>query len=191
MVAALNGLAMGGGFEVAIRCHSLVAVKKATLQFPEIGLGILPGIGGCVVPYRKWPQGAALFNDMIMLGKPITTPEAADIGMVNQLVDNPAELIAAAIAEIDRIRNDIPRIAEQAMDIPEFIIPDQPMAGKQALSKEAVTITAETVKKGAAASSLQEALEIGYAGFGQIACIDAAKEGISAFLQKRRPNFTK
>ncbi|MBW2612016.1 MAG: enoyl-CoA hydratase/isomerase family protein [Deltaproteobacteria bacterium] len=191
VVAALNGLAMGGGFEVAIRCHSMVAVKKATLQFPEIGLGILPGLGGCVVPYRKWPAGAALFHDMIMLGKPITAREAADIGMINQLVENPAELIPAAVAEIDRIRGDIPRIMEQAVDIPEFTAPDPPMSGRQVLSREAITITAETVKKGAAAASLHDALEIGYAGFGRIACTDAAKEGIGAFLQKRRPEFTK
>ncbi len=191
VVAALNGLAMGGGLEVAIRCHSLVAVKNAALQFPEIGLGILPGIGGCVVPYRKWPQGAALFHDMIMLGKPIKTQDAADIGMINQLVDNPADLIATAIAEIDRIQDAIPRITEQTVDVPAFEIPEQPMAGKQALSMEAVAITAETVKKGAAASSLEESLEIGYAGFGRIACCEAAKEGISAFLQKRRPTFTK
>jgi enoyl-CoA hydratase/3-hydroxyacyl-CoA dehydrogenase len=191
VVAALNGLAMGGGLEVAIRCHSLVAVKNATLQFPEIGLGILPGIGGCVVPYRKWPQGGALFNDMIMLGKPIKTQDAADIGMVSQLVDNPADLIGTAIAEIDRIRNDMPRISEQAAQVPEFAVPDQPMAGKQPLSREAVSITAETVMKGAAAGSLQEALEIGYDGFGRIACSDAANEGISAFLQKRKPNFKK
>jgi len=191
VVAALNGLAMGGGLEVAIRCHSLVAVKNTTLQFPEIGLGILPGIGGCVVPYRKWPQGAALFNDMIMLGKPIKTQDAADIGMVDQLVDNPADLIATAIAEIDRIRIDIPRITQHTVDVPEFNIPDQPMSGKQGLSLEAVTITAETVKQGAAAASLQEALEIGYAGFGRIACCDAANEGISAFLAKRKPKFTK
>jgi enoyl-CoA hydratase/3-hydroxyacyl-CoA dehydrogenase len=189
VVAALNGLAMGGGLEVAIRCHSLVAVKNATLQFPEIGLGILPGIGGCVVPYRRWPQGGALFNDMIMLGKPIKTQDAANIGMVNQLVDHPADLIVTAIAEIDRLRNDMPRIPEQAAEVPEFAVPDQPMAGKQPLSREAVSITAETVMKGAAAGSLQEALEIGYDGFGRIACSEAANEGIGAFLEKRKPNF--
>ncbi len=128
---------------------------------------------------------------MIMLGKPIKTQDAANIGMVNQLVDNPADLIATAIAEIDRIQDAIPRITEQTVDVPAFEIPEQPMAGKQALSMEAVGITAETVKKGAAASSLEESLEIGYAGFGRIACCEAAKEGISAFLQKRRPTFTK
>jgi hypothetical protein len=92
--------------------------------------------------------------------------------------------------EIDRIKDNIPRIAEQSTDIPEFSIPDQPMAGKQPLSKEAVTITAETVAKGAAADSLKEALEIGYDGFGRIACCDASREGISAFLEKRKPVFT-
>ena len=111
--------------------------------------------------------------------------------MVDQLVNNPADLMATAMAELDRIHNDIPRIAEQMVDIPEFDIPDQPMAAKKGLSLEAVTITAETVKKGAAASSLREALEIGYAGFGRIACCAAANEGISAFLEKRRPKFTK
>jgi len=56
VVAAVNGFAMGGGLEIAIRCHRLVATRNATLQFPEITLGILPGIGGCVVPYRRWPR---------------------------------------------------------------------------------------------------------------------------------------
>ena len=60
VVAAINGLALGGGLEVALRCHSMVATKNAGFQFPEITLGILPGIGGCIVPYRKWPKGAEL-----------------------------------------------------------------------------------------------------------------------------------
>ena len=49
MVALIQGICVGGGLEIAIRCHSMVAIKNATLQFPEISLGILPGIGGCIV----------------------------------------------------------------------------------------------------------------------------------------------
>ena len=55
VVAALNGMALGGGLELAVRCHGIVAVKNAWLQFPEITLGIAPGIGGMVIPYRRWP----------------------------------------------------------------------------------------------------------------------------------------
>jgi enoyl-CoA hydratase/3-hydroxyacyl-CoA dehydrogenase len=47
------------------------------------------------------------------------------------------------------------------------------------------------VQEGAAAENFNDALEIGYSGFGEIACTDAAKEGISAFLEKRPANFTK
>ena len=191
VVAALNGLAMGGGLEVAIRCHSMVAIKGAILQFPEITLGILPGIGGCVVPYRKWPAGAALFHEMICFGKPLNAKEAAQIGMVSQLADTHQDLIQAAIDEVANLQGKVTRIPPGKVDIPELVIPDHPMAGKQILSKEAVTITARTIQKGVATEDLGEALEIGYKGFGEIACSEAAKEGIAAFLERRKPEFKK
>jgi enoyl-CoA hydratase/3-hydroxyacyl-CoA dehydrogenase len=191
VVAAINGMALGGGLEVAIRCHSLIATKNALLQFPEITLGILPGIGGCIVPYRRWPEGASLFNEMICFGKPIKAKEAAEIGMVKRLTDNYSELIQAAVEEVKTLRGKIRRIPDAKVDIPEITIPDKPMAGKQPLSKEAVSIVKKTVEAGAAADSFAEALEIGYKGFGEIACTDAAKEGISAFLGKRKPEFKK
>ena len=62
---------------------------------------------------------------------------------------------------------------------------------RQILSREAVAITARTVEKGAATEDLGQALEIGYQGFGEIACSEAAKEGISAFLERRKPEFRK
>jgi enoyl-CoA hydratase/3-hydroxyacyl-CoA dehydrogenase len=189
VVAALNGLAMGGGLEVAIRCHGIVSVQKAVLQFPEITLGILPGIGGCVVPYRKWPQGAALFHEMILFGKPVPAATAAEMGIIDRLVTDPADLIKIAIDEVNRLQGNIPRISDAGVDIPEISIPEVPVAGKQPLSKEAVAITADTVRKASAANDLETALEIGYEGFGNIACSDAAQEGISAFLQKRKPIF--
>ena len=191
VVAAVNGFALGGGLEVAIRCHAIVATKNASFQFPEIMLGILPGIGGCVVPYRKWPQGADLFHEMIFLGRPLRAEEAAGVGMVTKIADDYPALISAAIEAVIQLQGKTARIPEGKIEIPEFKIPEEPKAGKQALSKEAVSLTMKVVQEGAATANFNEALEIGYKGFGEIACTDAAKEGISAFLEKRPPNFTK
>ncbi len=189
VVAALNGLAMGGGLEVAIRCHGIVSVGTAILQFPEITLGILPGIGGCVVPYRKWPQASELFNEMILFAKPVTAEAAAQVGIVDHVVSDPSELLPAAVQLVHDLQKNLPTIIEAAIELPDISIPETPLAGKQPLSHEAVMITADTVRKAAAAEGLDNALELGYAGFGEIACSDAAREGISAFLQKRKPNF--
>ncbi len=191
VVAAVNGLALGGGFEVAIRCHSMVATRNATFQFPEITLGILPGIGGCIVPYRKWPQGASIFHEMISLARRISVKEAADIGMVTTITDDYSAMIIEAVKEVNSIQGKIKRIPDRSVDIPEITIPAQPMSGNLALSKEAISIIEKTIKDGAAADNLADALEIGYRGFAEIACTDAAKEGISAFLEKRKPEYKK
>jgi hypothetical protein len=59
------------------------------------------------------------------------------------------------------------------------------------LSKEALSIVASAVNDGAAADSLEAALEINYQRSGDISCIDASKEGVYAFLEKRKPDFKK
>ncbi len=191
IVAAINGMAMGGGLEIALRCHSMVAVSNAFLQFPEITLGISPGVGGCVVPYRKWPAGAALFHEMICLAKRITAQQAAEVGMVSKVVDDYGQMIAAAMAEVDRLQGKTARTPDGSVEIPEIVIPENPMAGKLALSREAIGVIAKIIKGAAAAETFAEALEIGYQGAGEIACTDAAREGVSAFLQKRKPEFKK
>jgi len=191
IVAAVNGLALGGGLEVALRCQSIVATKNATFSFPEITLGILPGVGGCIVPYRKWPASAEIFHEMLCLGRTINAQEAADIGMVKKLADNYLDMVKAAIEEVNRLQGKVVRVSDGKVDIPEIKPVEQPMAGKLALSKEAVSIVAKTIKNGAAATSFKDALEIGYKGFGEIACTDAAKEGISSFLERKQPEFKK
>jgi 3-hydroxyacyl-CoA dehydrogenase len=191
VVAAVNGLALGGGLEVAIRCHSIVASKNASFQFPEITLGILPGIGGCIVPYRKWPQAATVFHEMIQLGKSIKVQEAQRIGMVKKVADDYYSTIKAAIEEVNNLQGKTQRIPDGKVDLEAMQPIENPMAGKLALSREAVSIVGKTIKDAAAANTFQEALEIGYRGFGVIACTEAAKEGISAFQQRREPNYTK
>jgi enoyl-CoA hydratase / 3-hydroxyacyl-CoA dehydrogenase len=191
VVAAINGMALGGGFEIALRCHGMVATKNAFFQFPEITLGILPGIGGCIVPYRKWPQGAKLFHEMICVARPINAKEALESGMVSKVVDTIPDLIAAAVEEVKNLQGKIRRIPDGKVEIPDFMLPDPPVAGKQVLSKEAVAVTMKTIQAGAAAATFAEALEVGYNGSAEIACTDAAREGITAFLEKRRPEFKK
>jgi enoyl-CoA hydratase/3-hydroxyacyl-CoA dehydrogenase len=191
IVAAVNGMALGGGLELAMRCHNMVATSNAVFQFPEITLGVLPGIGGCVIPYRKWPKGAALFNEMICLAKKINAQAAADIGMVARVSDGYLDMICAAVVEVHNLQGKIPKVPEGPVDIPDFPIPEAPKAGNLSLSREAIAIALKTVQSAASVDSLSEALEINYQGSGEIACTDAAKEGITAFLKKRKPDFKK
>jgi enoyl-CoA hydratase/carnithine racemase len=191
VVAAVNGLAMGGGVELAIRCHTMVADKRAFFQLPEITLGILPGMGGAVIPYRKWPHASVTFNEMIGQNKPLPVERAKELGMVALITDNYPDMISAAIDHVKALSGNVPSINQGPVSITEFVVPDQPMAGKLPLSKEALGIVARVVNEAAATDSLSAALEINYQGSGDISCIDASKEGVGAFLQKRKPDFAK
>jgi enoyl-CoA hydratase/3-hydroxyacyl-CoA dehydrogenase len=191
VVAAVNGAALGGGLELAIRCHGIVAVSGARFQFPEITLGILPGIGGCAVPYRKWPDGAAVFHQMLTAGKSLSAAEAREIGMVETVADSFDGLIAEAVQEVGRLEGNRKRIADRPVEIPKVEVPEVPKAGGLPLSREAVEIVRETIAACASAESFEESLEAGYRGFGKIACTEGAAEGIQAFLEKRRPEYKK
>jgi enoyl-CoA hydratase/carnithine racemase len=85
----------------------------------------------------------------------------------------------------------VPRISDKPVKIAEFKVSDAPMSGKLPLSKEALSIVARVINQAAAADSLEAALEINYQGSGDISCIDASKEGVYAFLEKRKPDFKK
>jgi 3-hydroxyacyl-CoA dehydrogenase/enoyl-CoA hydratase/carnithine racemase len=191
VVAALNGLAMGGGTELAFRCHSMVAMEKAFLQLPEITLGMIPGMGGVVIPYRKWPQAAAKFHAMIGQSERTTVQEAVEIGIVKKTAKSFPDLIDAAIAEVNRLQENIPRISEGPVEIPPFVVPEAPMAGDLPLSKEILGIIGGVINKAAAAKSLAEALEIAYLAAGDISCAKDCREGVTAFLEKRKPGFNK
>ncbi len=192
VVAALNGMALGGGFELALRCHKLVATEDAFLQFPEVTLGILPGIGGLVVPYRRWPHAAEIFSEMLRVAKRMTAKEALDKGIFNSLSASYKELIQTAVKEVKEMAGKpVPRIPDEPVKISPLAKLENPSAGKLRLSDEVVGIITQAVEEGAAAPSFEAALDVGYKAFGKVACTDAAKEGISAFMERRPAEFKK
>jgi enoyl-CoA hydratase len=83
-IAAVNGYALGGGCEVAIACDIRIAAENATFGFPEVSLGILPGMGGT----QRLPRlvGPALAKELIFTGRRIGAAEAREIGLVNRVV---------------------------------------------------------------------------------------------------------
>lgn len=192
VVAAVNGMALGGGFELAIRCHKLVAAETAWFQLPEVTLGIVPGIGGLVVPYRRWPNGSKIFHNMIRQAAKLTAKEALDLGIVTALEGDYYSLIQRAVQEVKEMAGKpTPKITDNPVEIAPLEPLESPKAGKLLLSKEVIAIIDRAVQEAAAKSSFEEALEVGYKASGEVACTESAKEGISAFLQKRAPEFKK
>jgi enoyl-CoA hydratase / 3-hydroxyacyl-CoA dehydrogenase len=191
VVAALNGMALGGGLELALRCHDMVAVRDAWLQLPEITLGIVPGIGAMVVPYRRWPNAAPVFHDMLRRAEKVTAVKAADLGMVSALADDYAGLIGLAMQRVHALVGKVRGPSDGAIRIAPLAPAEAVAAGGQRLSGDALRIMVQAIEEAAAAPSFGVALEVGYRAFGASACTAAAREGIDAFQQKRRPDFEK
>ncbi len=189
VVAALNGMALGGGFELAMRCHALVAMRSATMQLPEVTLGIVPGIGAMVVPYRRWPRAAEVFHAMLRKGERLGAGRARELGIVDALADDYRELIACAVERVHALAERMPRIAEGAVEVPDFAEPVTRASNGMTLSATTVGLIEKAVREAAAAPTLAQALEVGYASFGASACTAAAREGIAAFGERRDPDF--
>jgi enoyl-CoA hydratase len=92
-IAAVNGYALGGGCEVALACDIRIAAENATFGFPEVGLGILPGLGGT----QRLPRliGPALAKELIFTGRRVGAEEAREIGLANRVVGQGEALVAA------------------------------------------------------------------------------------------------
>ncbi|KAK4725772.1 hypothetical protein R3W88_030689 [Solanum pinnatisectum] len=83
-VAAIDGLALGGGLEVAMACHARISTPNAQLGLPELQLGILPGFGGT----QRLPRlvGLAKSLEMMLTSKPVKGEEAVNLGLVDAVV---------------------------------------------------------------------------------------------------------
>jgi enoyl-CoA hydratase/3-hydroxyacyl-CoA dehydrogenase len=158
VIAAINGFALGGGLELALACDIRLASTDARMGFPEVGLGIFPGLGGTQRTTRLVGKGRAC--ELIFTGDQVGAEEAADMGLVNRAVA-PHQLMAEA-------RRLATRIARQ---------------GPIAVGRAKVAIN----------QALQAGLDTGLAyeleavtpTFGT----EDQKEGMTAFVERRRPEF--
>lgn len=106
VIAAVNGFALGGGFELALACHIRLASKNALFGLPEVTLGILPGFGGTQRLTHIAGKGRAL--ELMMTGERINAETALNYGIVNKLVDNPEDLLPAAFEFMKKILRNAP-----------------------------------------------------------------------------------
>jgi enoyl-CoA hydratase/carnithine racemase len=84
LIAAINGIALGGGLEIVLACDLRIASEKARFGTPEVNLGMIPGWGGTQRLPRMIPWCKAA--EICLIGKPIDAQEAYRIGLVNKVV---------------------------------------------------------------------------------------------------------
>lgn len=131
VIAAVNGFALGGGFELALCCDFIYASDKAKMGFPETTLGIHPGFGGTQRTTKL--VGTAKAKELIFAGKTINAQEAHEIGLVNKVVPH-EQLMNEVLAIAEKIKTNGPfgiRLAK------ECINKSQSLAGKEGLTFEA------------------------------------------------------
>ena len=158
-IAAVNGMAFGGGCEIALACDVRIAAHTARLGQPEINLGIIPGWGGTQRLVRVVGQGRAM--PLLLSGDPVDAETALEIGLVSQVVE-PDELIHTALALAERL------------------------AAKAPL---ALAATKRAVLDGMSLP-IAEALEVERREFSGLFATADAREGVTAFLEKRQAAWT-
>lgn len=111
VIAAVNGLAYGGGFELALACDFIYAVTTARFALPEVTRGIIPGAGGT----QNLPRAAGerRAKEIIMTGKPFSAQEALAWGVVNAVCE-PAELMPRVMEVARTICRNAPIAVRQA-----------------------------------------------------------------------------
>jgi enoyl-CoA hydratase len=158
-IAAVEGLALGGGLELALACTLRVAGAEARLGLPEVKLGLIPGAGGTQRLPRLVGRGHAL--DIMLTGRQVGADEAHRIGLISRLV--PA---GQAEPEAFRLAGQLGRASRSA--------------------QQAVLRTVDASYEMPLLDGLAYEAEQVQALFGT----EEAKEGITAFLEKRPPHFS-
>jgi crotonobetainyl-CoA hydratase len=157
VIAAVNGVAMGGGFEIALACDIIVAADGAVFAFPEPRVGLIAAAGGIHRLPRMIPQKEAL--GMLLTGRRVPAAEGKALGFVNEVVPN-GEAVAGAV-----------RWAEQILEC-------SPMA---------IRATKQSFLRGADEPDLETAMRTMYPAHERNRESRDFVEGPKAFAEKRKP----
>ena len=159
VIAALNGMALGGGLELALVCDLRISSEKAKFAFPEVGLGIIPGGGGT----QRLPKivGQGIAKELLYFGDMFDSARAMELGIVNKVV--PAEEVVSVAKEWANKLAQKPPVALQML-------------------KQAVNAGSNT--------DIESGLIIEAACFGNAFATEDRKEGLNAFVEKRKPVYT-
>lgn len=158
-IAAIEGYALGGGLELALACDLRIAAEDCKLGFPEINLGIMPGAGGTIRAPRL--IGPALAKELIMTGSTLDAQRALSIGLVNRIV--PRE-----------------RVYEEALKLARGLAEKAPLA---------MAAAKRTINAGLEETDPVSAVNIEGENWAQLFNTWDQKEGMRAFIEKRKPNY--
>jgi len=160
LIAACNGLAMGGGFEMALACDILIAAESARFALPEPKVG-LAALGGGL---HRLPRmvGMKQAMGMILTGRQVSARDGLAMGFVTEVVPDGHALTAAR------------EWAQQIIDC----------------SPVSIRTSIDVVRRSMTHSDLQAAMAAPYDSVARLRASEDAKEGPRAFAEKRKPNWT-
>jgi acetyl-CoA C-acetyltransferase len=157
VIAAVNGYAMGGGLEIALACHLVVADATAQFALSEVRVGLIAGAGGLVRLPRTVPPKVA--TEMILTGRRITAPEALGYGLVNRVTEAGQALDGARA------------LAAEILDA----------------SPTSVRVSLRVMEETRGITDVVDAVAHQSAAIDELLVSDDMAEGVTAFAQKRRP----
>ncbi|GIF26714.1 acetyl-CoA C-acetyltransferase [Actinoplanes tereljensis] len=159
VIAAVNGFAMGGGCEIALACHLVVADATAKFALSEVKVGLIAGAGGLIRLPRTVP--AKLANEMILTGRRLTADEALAYGLVNRVTEAGAALDGARA------------LASEILDS----------------SPTSVRISLQVMEETRGIPDVIDAVTRPSAAVDDLMTSEDATEGLAAFAQKRKPQW--